>query len=322
MTIITPGSIAVYATTPTVPTVQVPAQIASFDVFYTRNPSDPCGAAVCLNWIPLSGAQISRYAIYRSIIGFVADIPPLATIDGLTLQLSLNLGPTQEVVFNNVTPVVDRINAVVDGGYAVTSVEDTAKLIFRIEDGSSPGVVQIIGGTALGALGLTARTISKESEDHLIDYVTAQPTDDLTGVEYCDLDGSIYDSYAIATIDNNNDISSKTRYVGPQDSTGKVCSIYGLISDLGGVRIPDALVEARILEYPQTVACPTYINKDVIEVRTDPQGRFEIYVLQNSLIELTIEDAFYQRMVRVPEVIRVSIMDLEVDRDYRIPLEV
>lgn len=320
--IITPGSVIVYANTPVVPTVQVPAQIASIDAYYTRNPNSQCGASVCINWVPLAGAQISRYAVYRSIVGFMADTPALSAIDGKTIQLSLNLGPTQEVVFNSFTPVIDRINSVIAGGYAVASLEEPGKFIFRVDPGSAPGVVEILGGTALADFGLTARTISLQSEDHLLTYIDANPNDDLTGVEYCDLDGTIYDSYRVATIDNNNEISSKTRYAVPTEQTGPLCCIYGCVSDVAGVRTPDAQVTARILEYPQSVVAPTQINKDVIEVSTDAQGRFEICVVQCALIELSIPDAYYMRVVRVPDVARVAITDLEVDRDYRLPLEV
>lgn len=321
MTIITPDSNIVYANTPVIPASQVPAQIASVDAYYTRNPADECGASVCINFVPLPGVGISRYAIYRSIVGFIADIPSLSTVDGKTLQLSINLGPTQEVVFNSFTPVVDRINAVIDGGSAVVSLEGPSKLIFRVNGGSSPGVVEILGGTALGDLGLTARTISYQSEDHLLSYVDAQPNDDVNGVEFCDLDGTIYDSYRVATVDLNNEISVKTNYVTPQEATGKICCIYGIVTDPSGVRMPDTKVSAKILQYPQSVASPSYINEDEVEVFTNSQGRFEICVLQNALIELAIPDAYYMRTIRVPEVVQVSITDLEVDRDYRLPLE-
>lgn len=321
MTIYTPDSNIIYANTPVVPASQVPAQLASLDAYYTRNPNDPCGASVCLHWVPLSGASISRYAVYRSIIGFVADIAPLSSLDGKTLQLSINLGPTQEVIFNSFTPVVDRINSAIVGGSAVVSVEDPAKLIFRVDGGSSPGVVEILGGTALADLGLTTRTISLQSEDILIAYVEAEANDDVDGVEYCDLDGTIFDSYRVATVDLNNEISAKTNYVTPQETTGKVCCIYGIVTDPAGVRIPDAEVTAKILQYPQSVVSPSYINNDAISVRTNPQGRFELCALQGSLVELSIPDAYYMRTVRVPEVVQVAITDLEVDRDYRLPLE-
>ena len=322
MTIITTGSVIYIGTPPVTPATSYPAQIAHFDAYYTQNPSGSCGPGVCVNFYPISGAEITRYALYRSIIGFMATVPEIADVDGKTLQLSINLGPVQTILFDGVTPVIDMINASINGGEAVPSVDDPTKLIFRVDGGSAPGVLEIVGGTALADFGQTARTISAESEDDVIVYIEAQPEDDTNGVEYCDPDGTIYDSYRVATINGSNEISSTTNYITPQESTGQICCIYGIVSDLAGVRIPDAEVKAKIVQFPQSVASPTYIDKEYVTTYSDSTGRFELCLLRCALVHLEIPAAVYHRVVQIPDAARAAVTDLEVSRDYRYPLEI
>jgi hypothetical protein len=54
---------------------------------------------------------------------------------------------------------------------------------------------------------------------------------------------------------------------------------------------------------------------------SDSKGRFEIALIQNSLVDINIEDVYYRRTVRIPEEARVAITDLAIDRDYQLPLE-
>jgi hypothetical protein len=265
--------------------------------------------------------EISRYGIYRSIVGFEANNVAPSVVSGKTLSLSLNLGPMQTVTFDASTPVVDKMNGFFVGGAAVVSQVDNTRFLFRIDGGSSPGVVQVVGGTAMADLGLTAGTYSYQSKDYLIRYLNAQPNDDVNGVEYCDPDGTLYDSYRVTTVNLSNEESAKTAYVTPTGTTGKLCTVYGCVTNIAGVRIPDATVSVRILEMPQTVVPPSYINEEVIEVLSDPQGRFEVAVLQGSHVEIAIPSIYYNRKVYIPMQNRVSISELPVDRDYRYPLE-
>ena len=322
MTIITTGSVIYAGTPPVTPATSYPAQLASFDAYYTQNPSGECGPGVCMTFYPISGAEISRYAVFRSIIGFVATIPEIADVSGKTLQVSINLGPVQTILFDGVTPIIDVINYSINGGEAVLSVNDPTKLIFRVDGGTTPGVLEIIGGTALGDFGQTARTISEQSEDLLVTYIDPQEDDDVNGVEYCDPDGGLYDSYRIATVNSSNEISSTTEYITPQESTGKICCIYGLVSDLAGMRIPDAEVRAKIVQYPQSVASPAYIDKEYVTTYSDSTGRFELCLLRCALVHLEIPAAVYHRVVQIPDSPRAAVTELEVSRDYRYPLEI
>jgi hypothetical protein len=157
----------------------------------------------------------------------------------------------------------------------------------------------------------------------LIAYLDRVPGDVVDGIEYCDPDGTIWDSYAIATVDNQNNISFKTSYKDPQQTTGKVCCVYGIVSDVSGVRVPDVKVQAKILEYPQSIVPPVFIDTGITnEAYSDYRGAFEICVLQGSLVELTIEALSLYRILRIPDQARAALTDIPVDRDYRYPLEV
>lgn len=320
--IISNGSILVSVTTPAVPAVQVPAQVKDFGVYYTRSPDDPCGAGVCMTFYPLDGSPVTRFAVFRSIIGFEVDLPGLSTVAGKTLQVSVNMGPTQEILFDGVTPIVEQLDSIT-GGYAVLSEVYPQKAIVRVDGGSSPGMMQILGGTALGDLGLTPGTITKNSHDYLIAYLDRVSGDVEDGIEYCDFDGTIWDSYAIATVDNQNNISFKTSYQDPQQTTGKVCCVYGTISDVSGARIPDVEIQAKVLEKPQSVAEPVYIDTGIVnKAYSDHKGDWEICVLQGALVELKIEALSFYRILRIPDAPRAPVSEIPVDRDYRYPLEV
>jgi hypothetical protein len=321
--IITPGgSIPVYVSVPTVPPNQIPAQVRLLDAYYTQYPGSPCGAGVCINFYPLSGASISRYGIYRSVVGFQGDVVHPTVVDGKTLQLSINLGAAQTITFDGATPIIDRMNSYFSGGRAIVSMGSPTRFIWRVEGGSSPGVVQILGGTALADLGLTAGTYSNQSKSYLVAYVDAKPEDDADGVEFCDPDGTIYDSYRVTTVDLSNEESKPTNYVTPTGTTGKVCWIYGVVSDPAGVRIPDAEVRARVLEIPQSVVPPAHINSAIVSTLSNPQGRYEICLIQGSLVEISIPSIYYTRQVRIPAQSRAAITDLLVDRDNQYPLGV
>lgn len=319
--IVAPGSILLNFGPNPLPFSQPPSQLKSLDVFYTRDPGSLCGGAVCLNWFPLENPSISSYRVYRSVVGFEADVSTVGALAGKTMELSVNLGPTQTVTFDGVTPTVDRINAFVSGARAVGSQVNPARFIFRADGGSAPGVVQVIGGTALPDLGIMAGTYSKESRDNIIAAVPFFPSDVSDGVEYCDPDGNVYDSYRVTTVDTSLVESRPTDYQMPTESTGKLCRVFGCVSTPSGVRVPDAEVSAKILEYPQSVVNPTFIDDEVVSTLSNAQGRFEVYLIRGSLVEFSIPGAYLRRTVRIPDAAEAALADLPVDRDYRLPLE-
>ena len=305
---------------PTTPSSQCPAQIKDLDAYYIRAPEGDgeCPAQVCISFTPLVGAEISRYAIYRSFIGFVSPIVDPSVLSGKTLQVSIDMGPTQTITFDGVTPLVEQMNADLLKVNVYMSSLDPTNFVFRAtSDVGAPVSLQLIGGTALTDLSQTARTITEQSEDVLIAYVEAQPTDDQTGVEFCDPDGDLNDFYAVATINLSNELSYKSSYISPTITTGKLCCIYGIVSDIDGVRIPDAPVSAQLIQYYQTVSPSCYLYREKKTVYSDSSGKFKICLLQGAQVHLEIPDTNYYKTIVVPEQARISITDLDLDRSYK-----
>lgn len=268
---------------------------------------------ITLRWAQYPEAQVASYRVYRSIIGFVA---PIVNLNGKSLQLKLNGGTTQTFNFTTL-PVIDTINATIIGGRAYPS-SNPANFILR-SDNRDTGSVQIIGGTAMGDLGLTARTISSQSEDLLIATVPpAVDPEDL--VEFIDNDGVIQDWYALTTIDNFSNESLKTAYRQPIASTGPLCVIEGIVMNLQGARVVDAEVIATVQAPPEASGSIANITPEPISVLSGPDGRFSLPILQNAIVRLEIPSMQLCRMIRVPESAYAFINDIAVDLDYRYPL--
>lgn len=273
---------------------------------------------ITLRWAPFPEADVASYRVYRSLIGFRAPVLTPTSLNGLTLQLKMNGGATQTVTFNG-TPTVDRINAVLVGGQAYLSVADSDFFILRSNLRTAPGSVQITGGTALGVLGLTARTISEKSEDEVIANLTALE-DPEEVVEFDDPDGSLCDFYAVTTVDSLGNESSKTQYRQPITSTGAVCVLEGIVTDLQGVRVPDAEVVAKLVRYPHQTGAASQITLAPVQTLTGPDGRFSLPVIQGALIQLEIPAVGFAKNITVPEKSYEFVTDLVVDLDYRYPL--
>jgi hypothetical protein len=296
------------------------AQISRFDVYYTRNPLHECGPGVCMTWFPFSGATISKYGVYRSIVGFKSPTPALSAISGLTLRLSVNLGTAQEITFNGLDPVVDQMNGFFRGVKVTKSCNETAdEFILRVSDTTSPGVIRVLGGTALALLQQTQRTITSGSEFTRLVFVPSDIEDDAEGVEYCDCDGRLSDVYRLTTVNGVNQESLPTESMSPTETTGKLCQIYGIVSTPEGVRVSGAIVSARIVRYPQSVTDPSFIDESTVEVVSDGSGAFEFMALQCSLVEVTCEPIYLHRKIEVPQAARVALSTLLVSRAYQNP---
>jgi len=227
---------------------------------------------------------------------------------------------TQTITFNGVTPVIDKINATLLGGRAYTSVVDPLYFLVRSDIREGAGVVQIVGGTALGPLGLTARTISEKSESYVIATVAAL-IDPLLSLEFQDLDGVLQDWYAISTLDSFDNESIKTAFRQPLSTAGQICVLEGVVVDVQGVRIPDSEVTARLVAYPQLAStCATGVTIAPVSTLSGPDGRFSLPLLQGALVILEIPAMNFSKNITVPAKSFEFITDLGVDLDYRYPL--
>ena len=273
-----------------------------------------------LNWAPFPEADVATYRVYRSMIGFRAPLVPLATLNGKTLQLKMNGGATQTITFNAVTPIVDKINAVLTGGRAYASVNDpTTYWLLRSDVRTAPGTVQIVGGTALADFGLTARTISEQSEDLLVSSVPADP-DPQAIIEFVDNDGAIQDFYAVTTLDSMGNESLKSNYRQPISATGPLCVLEGIVTSIQGVRTPDVEVKATLLKFPHSPAAASHITLEPVTTLTGSDGRFSLPLLQTALVQLEIPAIGYTRAITVPAKAYEFVTDLKFDTDYQYPL--
>jgi len=274
---------------------------------------------IYLRWAPFPGADVVSYNVYRSLIGFVAPIPAPSALAGLTLQLALNSFPTQTVTFDGVTDVVTSINNQIIGGQAYASILNPAQFIFRDNVREAPGSVQVVGGTALTVLGLSPGTITQLSSVVLLSTVPglvgAAPG---TLVDFTDSDGALQDYYAVTTIDHLGNESLKTPFRQPITSTGNLCVIEGVVSNLQGVRLVDCEVKAHLMIFPKSLAPGVFVDsREPICTLTGDDGRFSLPLLQGTLVRLEIPAVGYSRDITVPCLAFAFITDLPVDLHYK-----
>lgn len=275
---------------------------------------------ITLRWAPFPGADVVSYKVYRSMIGFSAPVLTPSALGGKTLQLKMNGGTTQTITFDTFYPPYDKINATLVGGRAYLSVEDSQYFLLRSDIRSTPGSVQIVGGTAMTALGLTARTIQEKSEDQLLDQIPADPDPEVV-MEYNDQDGVCQDWYTVTSVDSHGTESAKAPYRQPTSYTGQVCVLEGIVTNLQGVRMPDVEVMATLVRYPQAIGKCPQITLEPITTYTGSDGRFSIPLLQGALVQIDIQSVGFSRNITVPEKAYEFLTDLQVDLDYRYPLE-
>lgn len=275
---------------------------------------------ITLRWAPFPGADVVSYKVYRSMIGFVAPVLTPTALSGKTLQLKMNGGTTQTITFDAVVPSFTKINATLSGGRAYPSVSDPQYFLLRSDIRSTPGSVQIVGGTSLVSFGLTPHLIQEKSEDSVIAQIPANP-DQQVVMEYNDPDGVCQDWYTITSVDSHGTESAKAPYRQPASYTGPICVLEGIVTNLQGVRMPDVEVIATLVRYPQAIGKCPQITLEPITAYTGSDGRFSIPLLQGALVELDIQSVGFSRNVTVPEKAYEFITDLMVDLDYRFPLE-
>jgi hypothetical protein len=266
-----------------------------------------------LRWSRFPESDIVSYKLWRAIIGFEA---PMVNVIGKTLQLKLNGNSLQTITFSTSDNVAD-INLVLNGGKAYLSQGGT-HFIVRSDLRIAPGSIEIVGGTALTDLGLTAKLITEKSDGVHIASVVANPV--LTTVEqYVDNDGILDDYYAISSINSLSVESLKTPWAQPINTAGPICVLEGVICNLQGVRIPDVQIIATLQTPPKDLSL-AYITKTPITVISGIDGRFSLPLLQSALVKLEIPAIGYTRMVTVPDQSYIFIKDLLVDEDYTYPL--
>jgi len=276
---------------------------------------------ITLNWVPLASADILSYKVYRSMIGFKADLALPVDLEGLTLVLAMQQGPVQTITFTGGLSVVEQINAQLVGGKAYAAADVLATYFFvRSDIRSAPGMIELLGGTANVLLNLIPRTITERSEDILL--ATVMPlVDETATVSYVDLDGVSQDYYAIATVNHLTDESMKSAFRQPITATGSLCVLSGIIENLAGARLADAEVTATLLGTPQNIAGAGQISKKPIRTLSGPDGRYSLAVLQCTIVRIDIPLIGYSREIAVPAQMFADIADLGSDDSANLQID-
>lgn len=275
---------------------------------------------ITLKWAPFPGADVVSYNVYRSMIGVKAKATNPSLMDGLNLGLKLNGGALQNFIFDGSTPVMDIINATLTGGRAYASIEDPTYFYVRSDIRAAPGSIEVVGGSAIGNLQLTIGYISEKSKDELISSLPAL-ADPTTTVVFEDPDGVCQDWYAVSTLSSHGEESRKSPYRQPVTNSGQICVLEGIVTDLQGVRMPDAQVTATLVKFPHESEKASQISLDPITVLSGSDGRFSIPILQGALVQLDIPAVGFSRNITVPSKTYEFVTDILVDLDYRYPVE-
>jgi len=268
---------------------------------------------ITLNWVPLPGADILSYRLYRSMVGFKVSIVDPSLLVGLNLILTTQGGTPQTITFSGSSSALDQINAQIIGAHAYAAADPLATYFFvRSDVRTQPGAINITGGTANALLYVTPRLITERSESILLATIPALE-DETATVEYVDLDGVSEDFYAISTVNHLTDESIKSTFRRPIDLTGPLCVLEGIVQDLSGRRVTDAKVTATLMGTPQSTSSAGQISNKPIRTLSGPDGRYSLAVLQGATIRIDIPLTGYSREILVPQKQFMFVTDLGSD---------
>lgn len=270
---------------------------------------------IILKWAKYPESDIVKYKIYKSILGFRAIKAAPSLLLGKTLSLKINDGLVQNILFHGTANVVDQINASIVDAKAYLSIEDPLYFYFRSNLREEPAKVEILACDSLTVLGLTPHTVLAQSENFLIGELVANQQVGATE-QFSDQDGSVYDFYAISSVNSVNDESLKTPFKQPVNTGGSLCIVEGFICDLQGSRVPDAEVKITLQQAPKDID-NAFLTKEPIVTYSGPDGKISIPVLRGALVKIEISEVSFSRNVTIPDKAFVLINDLLVDGTYQ-----
>lgn len=270
--------------------------------------------SITLKWSPISGADITTFKIFRSMIGFVTpNLAPYGLINGDDLKLKINGEATQTVTFDqnyNADDMVTYLNTKFEDIVAYKSADSEA-IYIRTKLREAGCSIEIVGGSAMAKMGLSARVIGEQTEFFLIG---TNPGD---CYEFIDPNGVIQDFYALSTVDSKGNESKRTTAIQAVKFTGDICVVEGLVFDLQGVRRQDVKVTAKIVCPPEQVGRGGYITDDQVSTLTGEDGRFSLPILQGTKVIFEIDDARVSDPVEIPASAIVYFGDLPIYEEYR-----
>lgn len=248
------------------------------------------------------------------MIGFITEYEAPFGLSGDILQLKINSPSITSIYLpasvDNISALVVHLNSTLVGATAYRAYGSN-KLIIRSNIRTAPGVIEIVGGSALAKMGVSTKIISERSHAVKIGSVNFPLQ------EFEDKDGVLEDFYGLSTVDtlsNESNISSLRQAI---NFTGPICVIEGCITDLQGMRVPDVKVLARVVTPPAGSSHTSIIKKEVYTLSGE-DGRFSLPVLQNARVIFEIDETRVSDPITIPEAPYVFFDDLPIDQEYKL----
>ncbi len=269
--------------------------------------------SIILKWVPVEGANIASYKIYRSMIGIMTSLPaPFGLVNGDNLLLKINNQVIQNLVFTsdlNAEDMVNFLNGHLTGATAYLAT-GTQKIILRSNVRTSPGYIDIVGGSAAVKMGLPIKVISERSDLVLLSTIPFSTT------SFTDNDGVLEDYYGISTVDGFGTESIISNLRQAINFSGPICVIEGCIIDLQGRRIADVNVKAKIVTPPTHGGGHSFVTTKEVSTLTGEDGRFSLPLLQTARVIFEINDTKVCDPITVPELPYAFFDDLGIDYQY------
>jgi hypothetical protein len=267
---------------------------------------------ITLRWslFMVQEVDVDYYNVYRSMIGFSFPKSAIGPASSLTIRVN---GGDPQVLNIPQSNTAAYLNSVLVNAHAYEAYDGNS-IIIRSAVRSHPGSVRVESNT----LGLEERLITEKSESRIVAIHAASDGDGVVET-FIDKDGFPEDFYSVSSTDLDGIESLQTPWIKPLQSLGAICVIEGSIVNLQGISVPDAEIIATLHETPKARPL-TYITKEPIITRTNPDGRFSLPLLQGALVKLDIPAIGYTQMVTIPCRPYIFLQELLVDEGYTYPL--
>lgn len=88
------------------------------------------------------------------------------------------------------------------------------------------------------------------------------------------------------------------------------CVVSGYVFSLSGTAVADAAVVARVLGFPATVDSQAALTDTTSTATTDSNGYFELTLVREAYVHVTIPKANYSRQLTVPDSATASLFTI------------
>jgi len=224
-------------------------------------------------------------------------------VSGLTLEVKVNNNPNVIVTFTGTNPrtaaqVVDQINTALGGTIAS---DDVNRIRLTSLSTGTASKLEIIGGTALAALGFTVgqRDIGEEP------YIVLIPgQENYQFVDNDGEDGYFYRSWFFNTVNSQESPRSAPfeGVPGTQISSGNLSLATVDLVDLSGRALPNRQITIYPVSVPLTVeGFGVDLGRDGITMTTDNSGHAEVTLVRGARVKVVFDGTSFIRTIDVPD---------------------